>query len=206
MFLLEPVKKKQTYQETTFRGWVIRTSSEMKTIAFCNEQTLRYESISHSDAIDRIKELQAEQTRNSSSKMFKTSLAANCNALFFQQIYARIGTTTGIELFQDNGLKLRLLRKAVFDEVKNKYVKSGGCLNITSKKVVDGDLSAVKFSIPKEMADTLGVEQFARYEIVHQYDDARGIVFEVKLHSRIDRGCMKIQQVAMAKPGFSTYG
>lgn len=206
MFLLEPVKKKQTYQETTFRGWVIRTSSEMKTIAFCNEQTLRYEGISHSDAIDRIKELQAEQTRNSSSKMFKTSLAANCNALFFQQIYARIGTTTGIELFQDNGLKLRLLRKAVFDEVKNKYVKSGGCLNITSKKVVDGDLSAVKFSIPKEMADTLGVEQFARYEIVHQYDDTRGIVFEVKLHSRIDRGCMKIQQVAMAKPGFSTYG
>lgn len=206
MFLLEPVKKKQTYQETTFRGWVIRTSSEMKTIAFCNEQTLRYEGISHSDAIDRIKELQAEQTRNSSSKMFKTSLAANCNALFFQQIYARIGTTTGIELFHDNGLKLRLLRKAVFDEVKNKYVKSGGCLNITSKKVVDGDLSAVKFSIPKEMADTLGVEQFARYEIVHQYDDARGIVFEVKLHSRIDRGRMKIQQVAMAKPGFSTYG
>lgn len=197
-----------TYRETQFRDWTIRTSSEKRTIVFNKEKVFRFEGYDAESAITVAKEKIAHVTKlNPSSKMFKTSIAANFNALFFQMMYGKIGGMTGIELFLQDGItKARVIRKDVFLELQDKQVRSGGCCNLTAKKIVGGEVASLKMTVPKKLAGETGLEVFTRYELVPTGEDSRGLLYNVVRHSVVDRNNPWSLHVAMQRPGFTTYG
>lgn len=173
---------------------------------FNGEESIKFDSSCHTSAIKHAKEKIDTSLRNPESKAFKTSVVLNFNRLFCNSVVSKIGETTGVEVFKSEGkLFLRLLRKAVFQEAKKVRSTSGGCMNLTDKFGATMGYSSLRATMNQQQADEVGLQLATRYVTTYDSEDTRGLIYEVKLNSLIDRSSDN-NRILMELPGFTVYG